>query len=50
MRFFFPYEIQILDADSFEEARSGRASHDDYRERQREAVRRRVLGVLARGR
>ena len=45
-RFFFPYEVQILDAKSDAAARSGDASHEAYRERQREAARRRVLGAL----
>ncbi|MCR9164707.1 MAG: TIGR04552 family protein [Nannocystaceae bacterium] len=45
-RFFFPYEVQILDAKSDAAAREGDASHAAYRERQREAARRRVLGDL----
>ncbi len=49
IRFFFPYEVQILDEASFRESRSGRASHEEYRARQREAVRRRVLGSLVPG-
>lgn len=47
-RFFFPYEVQILDARSEEAARSGAASHAAYRTRQRDAARRRVLGPLLR--
>jgi len=46
IRFFLPYEVQVLDEASFRESRSGRASHEEYRSRQREAVRRRVLGSL----
>jgi uncharacterized protein (TIGR04562 family) len=42
-RFFFPYEVQILDAKSFEASESGPASHEMYKQRQWEAVRRRVL-------
>lgn len=42
-RFFFPYEVQILDAKSYESATTGPASHDAYKERQLEAVRARVL-------
>ncbi len=45
-RFFFPYEVQILDRSSWEAAASGEASHAVYKARQREAVRRRVLGAL----
>jgi uncharacterized protein (TIGR04562 family) len=46
IRFFFPYEIQILDRASFEVSRSGLASHDEYKARQRRAVKRRILGPL----
>ncbi len=45
-RFFFPYEVQILDAASDDAARSGEASHTAYRARQLDAARRRVLGPL----
>lgn len=44
--FFFPFEVQILDHDSFQATRSGRASHDEYKARQHEVVKRRVLGPL----
>ncbi len=43
-KFFFPFEIQILDEDSYEESRHGRASHDEYKKKQAAAVRKRVLG------
>jgi uncharacterized protein (TIGR04562 family) len=46
LRFFVPYEVQILDRESFEVSRSGLASHEVYKSRQREAVKRRVLGPL----
>ena len=46
VQFFFPFEIQILDVESYAEARSGLASHEVYKARQRAAVRRRVLGAL----
>ncbi|MCB9763466.1 MAG: TIGR04552 family protein [Alphaproteobacteria bacterium] len=46
LRFFFPFEVQILDEASYARAVSGRASHDEYKRRQRDAVRRRVLGPL----
>ena len=45
-RFFFPYEVQILDAESAEVAKSGPASHSAYRARQLARARRRVLGRL----
>jgi uncharacterized protein (TIGR04562 family) len=44
LRFFFPYEVQVLDKKSYEATRSGRASHTDYKRRQRSTVRRRILG------
>lgn len=46
-RFFFPFEVQILDLESYEASRSGLASHEEYKTRQLRAVRRRVLGTLA---
>lgn len=46
IRFFFPYEVQVLDEESYELSRSGYAAHDLYKARQRAAVRQRVLGEL----
>jgi uncharacterized protein (TIGR04562 family) len=46
LRFFFPFEVQVLDQECFEASHSGLASHAVYKERQRETVRRRVLGAL----
>lgn len=46
-QFFFPFEIQILDEESFNETRMGRASHDEYKKSQLGAARKRVfLNVL----
>lgn len=42
-RFFFPFEVQILDKTSWEAGLRGRASHEEYRARQREDARRRVF-------
>ncbi len=42
-RFFFPFEIQILDEESFKESREGRASHEEYKKNQICAARKRVL-------
>ncbi len=42
-RFFFPFEIQILDEESYNESRTGRASHEEYKKGQISSVRRRVL-------
>lgn len=44
VHFFFPYEVQVLDHSSFEASRSGRASHDVYKNKQRLAVKRRLFG------
>ncbi len=46
INFFFPYEVQILDRESYERSRSGRASHATYKERQRQAVKERIWGDL----
>ncbi len=48
IRFFFPFEVQILDDESYRRSRSGYAAHDLYKARQRQAVRQRVLGRLIR--
>jgi uncharacterized protein (TIGR04562 family) len=44
LRVFFPFEIQVLDEAGYARSREGYASHADYKRRQREAARRRVLG------
>lgn len=49
IRFFFPYEVQVMDVDAYQAIQSGRASHAEYRARQRDAVRRRVLLGLIEG-
>jgi uncharacterized protein (TIGR04562 family) len=46
VRFLFPFEVQILDRHSYELSRSGLASHEVYKDRQREVVRDRVLGTI----
>jgi uncharacterized protein (TIGR04562 family) len=45
-RFFFPYEVQVLDEASWRHATTGDASHIAYRARQLDAARRRVLRGL----
>lgn len=47
-KFFFPFELQILDHESFTESRTGRASHDEYKKSQITAVRKRVLSNIIR--
>lgn len=44
--FFFPFEIQMMDQESFLKTREGLASHSEYKNRQRNAVRARVLPFL----
>lgn len=44
--FFFPFEVQIMDEESYQESRIGDASHEKYKRRQLSAVRKRVLGAL----
>lgn len=48
VRFLFPFEVQILDRHSYDLSRSGLASHDVYKDKQRDVVRERVLGQLYR--
>lgn len=45
LSFFYPYEIQIIDYETYLKNLSGSASHDKYKERQRLKARLRVLGV-----
>ncbi len=44
--FFFPFEVQIMDEESYLQSRIGDASHEKYKRRQLSAVRKRVLGAL----
>ncbi|MDR1842057.1 MAG: TIGR04552 family protein [Holophagales bacterium] len=49
--FFFPHEVQIMEKSGFNNSRMGPASHLEYKRRQREVVRKRVLrGILPRER
>ncbi|MBL0211825.1 MAG: TIGR04552 family protein [Holophagaceae bacterium] len=41
--FFFAHEVQVMEPSGFQSARSGPASHGEYKQRQRDAVRKRVL-------
>lgn len=41
--FFYPYEVQILDYEHYLKSLAGPASHDEYKARQRERARERVL-------
>tara|TARA_R110000787_G_scaffold71017_1_gene158084 strand:+ start:1137 stop:2156 length:1020 start_codon:yes stop_codon:yes gene_type:complete len=44
--FYFPFEIQMMDYHSFLKTREGLASHSEYKKRQNNAVRKRVLPFL----
>ncbi len=45
--FFFAHEVQIMERAGFQNSQSGPASHAEYKQRQKEAARRRVLrGIL----
>lgn len=46
LRFFFPFEVQILDRENHIRSHAGAASHAEYKQRQLVAARRRVLGDL----
>jgi uncharacterized protein (TIGR04562 family) len=44
IHFFFPYEVQVLDYDTFIGNLSGPQAHDEYKKRQKAAARLRVFG------
>lgn len=44
-RFFYPFEIQIMDSATWEKNRSGPTAHDQYKDRQRKRARERAFGV-----
>lgn len=45
-RFFYPFEVQILDKENYELAESGEASHASYKAAQTKMAMKRVLGQL----
>jgi len=47
VRFFYPYEVQILDIKSSEENEKGRSAHSEYKRAQVQTALRRVMGPLA---
>jgi len=47
VRFFYPFEVQIMDVKSFEENERGRSAHSEYKKAQTQTAMRRVMGVLA---
>ncbi len=42
--FFYPFEVQLIDAKTHAQNLFGASSHDEYKKRQRGAARRRILG------
>ncbi|MEZ4813583.1 MAG: TIGR04552 family protein [Bdellovibrionota bacterium] len=44
--FYYPFEIQITDRESYVENLRGRSSHRDYKAKQRHMARKRVLGAI----
>lgn len=49
VRFFHPYEVQLMDQKSYEENEQGRSAHSEYKKAQVLSAMRRVMGVLADG-
>jgi uncharacterized protein (TIGR04562 family) len=47
VRFFYPYEVQVMDERSFQENEKGRSAHREYKKAQQRAALTRVMGVLA---
>jgi uncharacterized protein (TIGR04562 family) len=43
---FFPFEVQIMDAESYVESQAGNANHNRYKQSQIRAARKRVLGKV----
>jgi uncharacterized protein (TIGR04562 family) len=47
VRFFYPYEVQVLDIESHEQNERGRSAHSEYKKAQLQTAMRRVMGALA---
>ncbi len=46
-RFFYPYEVQLMDHLSYDENERGRSAHSEYKKAQVQTAMRRVMGSLA---
>jgi uncharacterized protein (TIGR04562 family) len=46
-RFFYPFEVQVLDQVSYQENEKGRSAHTEYKKAQQRAALIRVMGALA---
>ena len=49
VRFFYPYEVQIVDQKAFEENEKGRSAHSEYKRAQIHTAMKRVMGTLTAG-
>jgi uncharacterized protein (TIGR04562 family) len=49
IRFFYPYEVQVVDRRSAEENEKGRSAHSEYKRAQVQTAMKRVMGSLAAG-
>lgn len=47
VRFFYPYEVQVVDVKSHEENERGRSAHSEYKRAQLHTALKRVMGALA---
>ncbi len=47
VRFFYPYEIQVVDVKNHEQNEQGRSAHSEYKKAQVATALKRVMGVLA---
>ncbi len=47
VRFFYPYEVQVVDAKNHEQNEQGRSAHSEYKKAQVMTAMKRVMGVLA---
>lgn len=50
VKFFYPYEVQIVDKKSHEENEKGRSAHTEYKAAQLQSALKRVMGDAAHGR
>lgn len=49
VKFFFPFEVQVMDRQSAEENEKGRSAHSEYKRLQNQTALRRVMGPLVDG-
>ena len=46
IRFFYPFEVQLMDRQSYDENERGRSAHSEYKKSQIQTAMRRVMGNL----